>query len=182
MRKFLAIIATLIFVSIGTSYSQTYLKWNAAYWALGIVNMSVETKVSNKWTFNNDVVYSPWKSIDGNRFEFLQIIPEFRFYLKEAYNGVYFGGYGTFHAFNMTKWNYLNKNKYQKGRGYGFGATIGYATEIAKRWNLDVYLGAGWQNSQYRGYNSPSGEMYVDKNGSGEWMPYKIGITFGYKL
>lgn len=182
MKKYIIALTILLLSSMGTSYSQTYLKWNAAYWAVGVVNTSVETKVSDRWTFNGDVVYSPWKSINGNHLEILQIIPEFRYYLKESFKGVYFGGYGTFHVFDMTKWNYWNKNKYQKGRGFGFGATVGFATEIGKRWNLDVYVGGGWMNSQYRGYNKPSGEMYIDKNGSGEWLPYKLGITFAYRL
>lgn len=182
IRRYFIIFVILILCLSSKSNAQTYLKWNAAYWAVGIVNMSVETKISDRWTFNGDVVYSPWKSINGNHFEFVQIIPEFRFYLKEAFNGVYFGGYGTFHIFDLTKWNYWNKNKYQRGEGFGFGATVGFATDIGKRWNLDVYVGGGWQDSQYKGYNSPSGEMYKNKNGSGEWLPYKFGITIAYRL
>ncbi len=148
------------------------------YWAVGITNASVETKVFNKWTFNSDIVYSPWKSIQGNHFEFVQIIPEARFYPKGAFNGVYFGAYASFIAFDMTKWNYWNKGLHQIGRGFALGGSLGYEHKINSRLLMDVYLGAGWHNSQYRGYRTRTGEQ----NGSAEWLPYKVGITIGYRL
>lgn len=180
MRR-LFLLITILFISYSAN-GQTYLKANTVYYVVGIPNLSVETKLAERWTFNGEILYSPWKSITGNRFEFGQLIPEVRYYFDESFKGIYVGGYASFHLFNMTKWNYWNKGKYQKGWGYSFGATIGYNVQINKRWNLDVYMGAGWQNSQYRGYDSRTGEMYINWNGSGEWLPYRLGITFAYRL
>ena len=47
---------------------------------------------------------------------------------------------------------------------------------------MDVYAGGGWQNSQYRGYKTRTDKKYVSWNGSGEWLPYKVGIAISYKL
>ena len=162
--------------------AQTSLKANILYWSFGITNISAETKLSNKLTLNSELVYSPWKSIKGNHFEFLQISPEVRFFTKEAFNGFYVGGYGSFQAFDITKWNYWNKNKHQKGRGFSLGVSVGYEYKINNKLGMDVYAGGGWQNSQYRGYNTKTGEKYVGWNGSGEWLPYKVGIAIFYKL
>ncbi len=180
MKKTFAILA---FISISILCSaQTYLKGNAAYWAVGITNVSIETRLSNKLTFNSDLVFSPWESIRNNAFLFGQIIPEVRFYPNEAFKGFYVGGYAAFQVFKMTKWNYWNTGKYQKGRGFALGLSIGYQIPISNRWNLDVYGGAGWQNSQYKGYYMNTDKMYVGWNGSGEWLPYKIGIAIAYRL
>lgn len=162
--------------------AQTRLKANMLYWGVGITNASVETKLAKHWTFNGELVYSPWKSVDGNHFEFLQIIPEARYYVKSAFDGFYIGGYGSFQVFNMTKWNYWNLNKYQKGRGFSLGLNIGYAYSINARWGIDLYIGGGWQNSQYKGYDTQTHEMYRGWNGSGEWMPYRLGVTLTYQL
>lgn len=171
-----------MFTSVAAS-GQTRLKWNAAYWLVGVTNMSVETPVlGDKWTFNTDVVFSPWESVDGNVFKFVQVIPEIRYYPKGAFNGFYAGAYLGWHDFRITKWNYLNTGRYQKGTGYSVGAVIGYQVAISNRWSLDVYAGGGLQNSTYRGYDSGTGEMYASWNGSGEWMPYKVGISFAYIL
>lgn len=92
------------------------------------------------------------------------------------------GGYAAFHCFDITKWNYINKNRCQKGYDYGLGVVIGLQTPLSDRWRLDVYAGGGWQLSRYRGYDSISGEQYIGLNGSGEWIPYRFGVTFAYRL
>lgn len=183
MRKKILITLLVAVASLPAIQAQTNLKWNALYWALGIVNMSAETRLANQWTLNGDLVYSPWESISGNPMKFGQAIAEARFYPKGAFNGFYFGGYGAYHRlFKFTKWNYFNKNLYQKGNGMSFGATLGYQLKINDRWSLDVYAGYGWQHSKYRGYYKATGKKYVDTNGSGEWLPYKLGASFAYRL
>ena len=164
MKRKLLLLA-LLALSLSTVQAQTKLKWNALYWAMGVVNMSAETKLTDKWTFNGDAVYSPWKSIEGNPMRFGQLIVEGRYYPKGAFNGLYVGGYGSYHRlFKFTKWNYINHDKYQKGNGMSFGASY------------------GWQHSRYKGYIKSTGEMYVGKNASAEWLPYKLGASFVYRL
>ena len=111
MKRKLLLLA-LLALSLSAVQAQTKLKWNALYWAMGVVNMSAETKLADKWTFNGDAVYSPWKSIEGNPMRFGQLIVEGRYYPKGAFNGLYVGGYGSYHRlFKFTKWNYINHDK-----------------------------------------------------------------------
>lgn len=181
MKKLLVIFISLIF-SVPYGLSQTYLKGNAAYWAVGITNVSVETKLANRWTFNTDLVFSPWKSVSNNPFLFGMIIPEARFYPRGSFNGFYVGGFGVFQVFRMAKWSYINSGKYQEGRGFGLGLSLGYEFDINERWKVDLFAGGGWQNSQYDGYYTKTRKKYVEWNGSGEWLPYKIGFSFAYRL
>ncbi|MCD8081844.1 MAG: DUF3575 domain-containing protein [Bacteroides sp.] len=144
-------------------------------------NVSVETKLWNNFTFNQDLIFSPWKSISGNKMLFSQLIPEIRYYPKEAFRGFYAGAYASAHIFKMTKWNYLNLDKYQKGWGFAAGLNLGYEVPINDRWLLDTYVSAGWQVSRYVGWRT-DGSQYYPLNNSGEWLPYRLGITFAYKL
>lgn len=163
MKRKLLLLA-LLALSLSAVQAQTKLKWNALYWAMGVVNMSAETKLTDKWTFNGDAVYSPWKSIEGNPMRFGQLIVEGRYYPKGAFNGLYVGGYGSYHRlFKFTKWNYINHDKYQKGNGMSFGATLGYQIKINDRWAVDLFASYGWQHSRYKGYIKSTGEMYVGK-------------------
>ena len=114
---------------------------------------------------------------------FGQLIVEGRYYPKGAFNGLYVGGYGSYHRlFKFTKWNYINHDKYQKGNGMSFGATLGYQIKINDRWAVDLFASYGWQHSRYKGYIKSTGEMYVGKNASAEWLPYKLGASFVYRL
>ena len=56
MKRKLLLLA-LLALSLSAVQAQTKLKWNALYWAMGVVNMSAETKLTDKWTFNGDAVY-----------------------------------------------------------------------------------------------------------------------------
>ena len=56
MKRKLLLLA-LLALSLSAVQAQTQLKWNALYWAMGVVNMSAETKLADKWTFNGDAVY-----------------------------------------------------------------------------------------------------------------------------
>ena len=59
-----------------------------------------------------------------------------------------------------------------------FGATLGYQIKINDRWAVDLFASYGWQHSRYKGYIKSTGEMYVGKNASAEWLPYKLGASF----
>lgn len=181
LRKKLFIIA-LSFCAVANLSAQTQIKANAAYWLFGVVNIGAETSIGDNFTLNGDVVYSPWKSVNGNKFQICQIVPEVRFYPKGSFEKFYVGAYAGWHFFKMTKWNYINKGYYQDGNGYSVGAVIGFQTAISDRWRVDTYVGGGYQNSGYRGYVTKTGEMYVGWNRSGEWIPYKIGIAFAYRI
>lgn len=181
MKKLLLTLLLSIILS-GTSYSQTYIKTNSLYWAILMPNVSAETKLSDNLTFNFDFVSSFWESFAGYKLKFIQTIPEVRYFYKGAFKGFYTGFYTSYHKFNMVKWNYKNKNKYQKGWGYSLGITVGYQHHLSKRWMMDMFLGGGWQHSSYRGYYKDTNEMYEPLNGSGEWIPYKAGISFAYKF
>lgn len=178
---------TLLFVLIAictfnTARSQTYLKANALYWGVLMPNVSGEVRISDKFTINCDVVGSLWNSFAGYKLKFIQVIPEIRYFYKGSFKGLYTGFYASHHRFNMTKWNYKNENKIQKGWGQSLGITIGYQHHLSDKWMMDMYLGGGWQHSRYRGYYKDTNEKYESLNSSGEWIPYKIGVSFAYKI
>lgn len=170
----------MAFIAFG-AHAQTYLKANSLYWIVGIPNISVETRLFPKWTFNADLVVSPWKSIKGKPYLIGQVIGDVRFYPKGAHNGFYAGAYAGFHPFKMSKWNY-DSDKYQVGRGYSLGLTLGYELAISKRWMIDFSASGGWQRSKYHGFERDPRDEYVGWNGSGEWIPYKLAVSFGYRL
>lgn len=181
MRKIIPTVC--LFLGIGfAGQAQTHIKGNALYWLLAMPNVSAETKVAEHFTLSGEVFYSPWKSVNGNSLQFLQFNPDIRWYPKGAFRGFYTGIYASVQDFKITKWNYWNKNRYQDGWGYGFGAIFGYQALLSDRWALDCYAGGGWHHGSYKGYYKNTDEMYVDRNGSGEWLPYRLGIAVCYRF
>lgn len=182
MKKLLMVAVALMVV--GTTTAQTYIKTNALYWAVLVPNVSVETRLHDNFTFNGDFVISLWEDIGGRMLKGTQTIAEFRYYPKQSFKGFYVGAYAAFDSYNVSKWDH-NSNELQHGVGISLGLTLGYQLAIAKRWNMDFYLGGGWHHGWYWGERRlPEGgtEMYAPWNKSGEWIPYKAGVTFAYRL
>lgn len=185
MKKLIVLVFLLASMSAG---AQTYIKTNALYWVAGLPNAQIETRLAKHFTFQGEVNASFW-TIDHKPMRGAQFITGFRYYPKEAFKGFYAGGDFSFDVYNASKWGHWNlpdgSFDIQHGIGYYFGITIGYQIPISKRFNMDFYAGGGWHLGKYWGETQyPDGhmEMYVPWNGSGEWIPYKIGVTFGYRL
>lgn len=181
MKKLIVLLLFLYAFPHGSN-AQIYIKTDALHWLFVMPNIAVETKLAKHFTLSAEILYSPWESINGNPLRFIQLNPDVRWYPKAAFNGFYVGVYATIQDFKLSKWNYWNGGNYQDGWGYGFGAMLGLQIPFSERWSLDVYVGAGWHHGEYEGYNKNTGEQYVGKNGSGEWIPYRAGIVICYRL
>lgn len=135
---------------------------------------------------------------------------EYRYYFREKNNGWYAGANAGMMAFNMTKPHFgsgggILKNSSSKGYGFMVGITGGYQWQLSDRWLMDAFVGFGYMNSNYNGYSLVDGlveggviynkgEIIMTPhrseelehpdpfNGSSEWLPNKIGVSFGYKL
>lgn len=183
--------------------NQTYLKANALFLPIGIINVGIETQITPKITIETDAFVSPWKSFAGKHLQAYMLGVDGRYYFKEAFKHWYFGANFTFALYNLQKWNYWKEvpyqhdeeapiytasNLYQKGYSFMFGAVVGYQFQLNDRWNMDVFIGGGNSQDFYRGYDKVSGDRYDDPqlnrrwNKSGEWIVYKGGVMVSYRI
>ncbi len=89
-----------------------YAKVNLLSLPIGMINVGVETKISNKITLQPELFISPWRSFMGNKLQIYNFNLEGRYYFKESFNRFYIGGNAGIALFDLQKWNYLNSNKY----------------------------------------------------------------------
>lgn len=199
----------LAFLSAGTLSAQEqeqggqdkslYIKGNALFAPIGILNLGIEKQISPKYTLQGDVFISPWKSFSGHKLQFYSVSAEGRYYFNEAFRHWYVGANIAFAAYNASKWSYwndgtsenwngeilVNSNLYQKGFSVMLGVTAGYQFQLSERWNLDLYATVGTSQGFYKGYDKSTGRRYdsAEKfNKSGEIIPYRGGVMISYKL
>lgn len=187
--SFLTFILLFLFQFNFSQNKDKYIKGNALLANFGIINLGYEHQLDKNKTLQIDALYSPWKSIQGNHVEALILTVEGRYFLNDAFDKWYIGGHIGGSTFNLTKWNYWNRNLYQKGYNYMVGLTLGYEFQWKERWIVDVHIGGGTIQSFYKGYeiDKKTGNpvRYEDAEGynkSGEIIPYKLGVMIGYKL
>ena len=179
-----------------------YVKGNALFIPIGIINAGLEYQLNKKWTMQGDVLISPWKSLGGHEAQYYSLSLEGRYYFKEAFRGFYLGANVGVSSFVLQKWNYWNddlypsknndtdifikSNLYQKGYSALAGITAGYQFRLAENWNMDLYGTIGTSQDFYKGYDRVTGKRYDEKvdgyNRSGEIIPYRGGVMISYRL
>lgn len=181
------------------SNQSLYLKGNALFIPVGIVNAGLEYQLSKKYTLQGDVFVSPWKSFSGHELQYYSASVEGRYYFDEAFKHWYVGANVGVSSFVLQKWNYwkegyhindrgeqfVKRNLYQKGYSVLVGVTLGYQFKLAEKWNMDIYGTLGTSQDFYKGYDRTSGKRYdtaTDYNKSGEIMPYRGGVMISYQL
>lgn len=199
----------LAFLSVSTLSAQEqeqggqekslYIKGNALFAPIGILNLGLEKQISPKYTLQGDVFISPWKSFAGHELQIYSLSVEGRYYFKEAFKNWYLGVNIGAAAYNLQKWSYwndksfenwngeilINSNLYQKGFSVMLGVTAGYQFQLSERWNLDIYGTVGTSQGFYKGYDRSTGKRYdsaKEFNKSGEIIPYRGGVMISYKL
>lgn len=183
-----------------TNEKSVYIKGNALFIPIGIVNLGIEHQLSKKITVQGEVFISPWKSFDGHELQYYSVSAEGRYYFNEAFRHFYVGANIATSAFTLQKWNYwsdepyyndygevfTSSNLYQKGYSLIIGVTLGYQFKVSDRWNIDLYGTLGTSQDFYKGYDRTTGERYDRKdnqfNRSGEILPYRGGVMISYKL
>lgn len=208
--KYKLLTGLLITLSIGTlslkaqeqeqeQVKSLYIKGNAAFAPIGILNVGIEKQLNKKFTLQGDILVSPWKSFAGHELQYYSLSVEGRYYFNEAFSHWYIGANIAASAFNVQKWSYwndrsglnefgeisINSNLYQKGYSVIFGITGGYQFKVSDRWNIDLYASVGSSQDFYKGYDRTTGKRYESAekfNKSGEIIPYRGGIMISYKL
>ncbi|SEV98263.1 Protein of unknown function [Chryseobacterium wanjuense] len=182
------------------SETSVYLKGNALFATIGVLNVGVEHQLSKKYTLQGDIFISPWKSFAGHEFQYYSASVEGRYYFDEAFKHWYLGANIAASAFTLQKWSYWSdgefinehngdllvySNLYQKGYSLILGVTAGYQFNISDRWNIDIYGTVGTSQDFYKGYDRTTGKRYDPATGfnkSGEVLPYRGGVMISYKL
>ncbi len=176
----------LLFLGLsGTTQGQNRVSVNAATTLIGFPSLGYEKPINAHLTFHLDAIGSPLNSYNDMPLRFLIITPELRYYPSTAHRGFYVGGHVGGSTFKLQKYGYENSNKYQKGYNYMMGASFGYVYFVSDKIALEAFLGGGSIQSFYKGYNITTGERYdgAEKfNKSGEWLPYRGGISIILQL
>lgn len=165
--------------------SQKRLSVNAATTLLGFPSLGYEKPLNTNFSFHIDAIGSTFNSYNGMPLRFLIITPEVRYYPNTEHRGFYMGAHIGGSIFKLQKYGYEDTNYYQKGYNYMMGASFGYVYFISDNIALEAFVGGGSIQSFYKGYDTTTGERYDGAkkfNKSGEWLPYRGGISIILQL
>lgn len=139
------------------------LKTNLLYQSLLIPNIGFEFYVAHHWSIASNWMYAWWKN--DHRHNYWRTYGgdlEFRYWfgkegLSEHFSGWHVGAYGQILTYDFE----LGGKGYLGDRWtYGGGVSCGYSHPLARRWNIDFTVGAGFLLGKYKKY-LPVKDHYV---------------------
>lgn len=199
----ISIVIAIVFAIALPTHAQTEVKFNMATATLLIPNVGIEIPITNHSSVQLDVLGAFWDSFNGEPLQIVQVFPEYRYYLKPERSGLFVGGHIGFGMFTMQKPGFLvlydkytpnspynlkhEDGSFQSGRATFYGLTLGYKHRLNERWGLELFVGGGLSQTNYKGFNrldrvDVDEDNYRDFNGSGEVLLYRGGLMLVYKL
>lgn len=153
------IVASLIlaFANFSTTLKAQTLavKTNALYLATTTPNLGAEVSLGKKHTAQLFFGLNPWKWSDGKSTRHWCLMPEYRHWFCQSFNGWFVGAHlmgGEFNVANLDLpfglVNELEDHRYE-GWYAGGGVTAGYQWPVSKHWNIEASMGVGYDYIQY---------------------------------
>ena len=183
-------------------HSKAEIKFNLASALLLVPNIGIEVQLSEKFGYQLDTSASFIDNLEGSPFQTTQVFNELRYYpkLKEGKNprSFFIGphiGYGMFtlrvpkFITSLVDTELKEEGSYQSGRNAYYGITIGKKIPLKnKKLNLEIFIGGGTSQSNYKYYNKEGNRIYEnpniekDFNQSGEELIYRGGVMLTFKI
>lgn len=171
------------------------LKTNLLYAATTLTpNFAFETGLGSQSTIDVGGGYN-WWNMDGSdasnrKLGHWIIMPEYRWWLCERFNGHYFGAHVFGGMFNIAEhripllFGEKNSADYRyEGWFAGAGVSYGYQLPLARNWNLEFNVGVGYALMRYDRYeHKRCGELIQPDARRNYFGPTKLGLTLTYLI
>ena len=149
----------LLLFRLADPHSQTLaVKNDLLTGALSSPNLSVEVKLSDRFTLEAGFHYNPFPVGGGKRWKHWFVQPELRYWMCQPFGGHFFGAhlmYGVYNAGDMKLplglFKGVRSSRYE-GDFLGLGVSYGYHFILSPRWSIETSLGVGFLHIGYERY------------------------------
>lgn len=147
--------------------AQIAIKTNLVHGATATPNLGMEIGVARKSTIQLHYGLNPWNMKDNRKWKHWVLMPEYRWWLCNKFNGHFFGLHAMGGQFNLANINVPTtghffggdnirnevRDKNYEGSFAGVGLTYGYQWILGRHFNIEAELGAGYVHAWYDKYN-----------------------------
>lgn len=165
------------------------VKTNVLYWATTTPNLGFEVGLGEKTSLELIGGYNPWtlNKSENTKLKHWMVMPEFRYWLCERFNGHFFGlhsGYSFYNISGIPLLYGLKDSMDYRYQGWttGAGISYGYQWILGKRWNLEATVGVGYIYSRFDKYDCATCGRYRGSQSHHYFGPTKLGLTFIYMI
>ena len=191
MKKFiLGIFLSVCWCSSIIHAQDVALKTNLLYWLTTTPNLAMEFGVGEKSTVELSVGYNPWtlNKEENRKIKHIAVIPEYRYWLCEPFNGHFFGVHAGYTYYNLSAVRILpfgdasTKDHRYQGWGIGAGLSYGYSWILNDRWSIEATVGFGYIYTNLDKYQCATCGYFRDDMDHHYVGPTNAGISLIYTI
>ena len=192
MRRKILVSFVVSIMSAALSAAQDYgVKTNIIYDLTSTVNLGLEYRLADRWTFDMSGNYNAWTLKEDARWKHWMVQPEIRFWNCDAFSGHFvalhaiagqynFGGIGNGVSFLGNDFSQLSEYRFQ-GFAAGGGVAYGYAWILGRHLNLEAEVGVGYIYTRYDKFNCVGcGKRILTGQPAHYVGPTKVAINLVY--
>ncbi|MEZ3557844.1 MAG: DUF3575 domain-containing protein [Duncaniella sp.] len=173
-------ILTFSLCSLPAKAQRVALKTNTLDWVLMSPNLTLDTRLSRRVTFEIGIAGNPFsKTPYGSdiMLKNIRIEPSLRYWFNRPMARHFMGV-----AFSGGVFNVRMRQHCYKGNEFAAGLTYGYALVLNRHWNVEFTLGLGL--ARVWGYDYLYNEGQPLTRNMSHWLPAPVGtgISFSYIL
>lgn len=162
-------------------------KTNFLYWGTTTPNLGLEVGLGKKTTLELVGGYNPWTldKDENKKIKHWLVMPEFRYWLCERFNGHFFGLHTGYTFYNVSgvripfQEEWTKDHRYQ-GWATGVGLSYGYSWVLGKRWNIEASIGVGYVYTNYDRYECATCGRFKGSEDKHYFGPTKASISLIY--
>jgi outer membrane protein OmpA-like peptidoglycan-associated protein len=161
------------------------IKTNLLYGATATPNLGLEYRTGKRMSLALSAGYNPWTFDDSRKIKHYMLQGEYRYWLKEAFNGHFAGLHGLYSRYNVGGIDVplLFKKEYRyDGSAYGAGISYGYHLALGNRWGLEFNIGAGYAHLSHGKYLCGNCGKQVSEETVQYFGPTRAGISIAYRI
>lgn len=185
-RTYIAVCLLALGCALPVAAQRVAVKTNLLYDATTTPNLGLEAALGRKHTVQLFYGLNPWEFKEGKQMKHWLLMPEYRYWLCEKFNGHFFGVHlmgGEFNAGGIDLpgglFKSLKDNRYE-GWYAGGGITYGYQWMLSRHWNFEGSVGLGYDHIKYRQYPCVECGALKKRGRSNYFGPTKLALSLIY--
>ncbi len=162
------------------------IKTNLLYDLTATINLGVEFRLGGRTSLDIPFNYNPWTFQENRKWKHFLVQPEFRFWVRNTFEGSFFGLHGHYAVFNISHLPepfspFMQAYRFE-GELWGAGISYGYRWNLGRHWGMEATIGAGFARIKYDRYECDDCGDYIESKTLAYFGPTKVGLNLIYSF
>lgn len=186
IRKYIVTCILVLGIGVPAAAQHVAVKTNLLYDATTTPNLGMEVAFGRKHSVQLLYGLNPWDFGENKKMKHWLLMPEYRYWLCEKFNGHFFGAHlmgGQFNVGGMDfpagLFKFQEDNRYE-GWYAGVGITYGYQWMLSHHWNLEGSVGVGYDYISYKEFPCVKCGAVKKRDHTNYFGPTKLALSLIY--